>query len=834
MMKKILFFVGFAMISFSSIAQIPTVSIQESVPICNPGDCVDLTATYSDVKETSSYSVQSIPFNTPFALTGGTVMDNTSDDKWSPTFNLPFNFCFYGQVYNKLLVGSNGVITFDIAGEVLGGTQSPSGMCPFSFSTSIPNSSFPIKNAIYGVYQDTDIRSVLLTNPDVQNVNYYIEGNAPNRIVVVNFNQLPQFQCNNSVGLQTSQIVLYETSNVIEVYVQRREACTSWQGGVGVIGIQNQAGSLATVPPGRNTGNWSATNEAWRFSPDGISSGQISWYANEVLISGSEGQNTITVCPNDSTTYKAEVSYPQCDNSEVVIFDSVVKSPESFVLNNEPKDLVLCTTASAPYTFDLTKESEYMLDGVESFYYDIVYFTSYDDAFNYTDPILSPEAYLSNGAEEIYVRVDDLFITSCTQIRSFNLIAQESFSGTINYPVAYICNDIPGTYLPQNTALAGGTYQAIPAGLAIDSITGEILPSASAVGTYNVYYHLDATDTCSAYDTPYFVFSVLESTETPTILSNPATCTTDGTSFISNYNPALVYIINPIGPFVNASGQILNMMNDVSYTVIASNGDCDSATSIPFMKEEMLANSVDPTIAPTTNWTEQIFAGNTVSLSDLQIEGNSIKWYDLAVEGSELANSTLLIDNVSYFASQTTCDIESTNRLEILVNRISDDIQVLAPGSTVGDLIASPSSGRIARWYLTETDEIPLTDTETLVDGIYYVEEYSASVRSSANVQEYISNRVPVEVQVSALSISGFESKPLLIYPNPSRGIFTINSDMELLKISIYDILGKEIQSRIINRGETTIDLTKFQSGIYLLKAFSESKEPFVYKVIKQ
>ena len=62
-MKKILFSASFILVSFIVVAQIPTVSIQTPAPVCNPGDCVDLTAIYSDVKETTSYSVQSISYN---------------------------------------------------------------------------------------------------------------------------------------------------------------------------------------------------------------------------------------------------------------------------------------------------------------------------------------------------------------------------------------------------------------------------------------------------------------------------------------------------------------------------------------------------------------------------------------------------------------------------------------------------------------------------------------------------------------------------------------------------------------------------------------------------
>ena len=155
-------------------------------------------------------------------------------------------------------------------------------------------------------------------------------------------------------GLQTSQIVLYETSNIIEVYVQDRTPCTSWQGGVGVIGIQNESGTIAHVPPGRNTGSWSAHNEAWRFTPDGnINTEEISWYENNVLIPGSIGQATITVCPTVSTVYTASVRYRQCNNVDNIITDQITVGPEPFPLTNEPEDILICTNDSPPYIVDI-------------------------------------------------------------------------------------------------------------------------------------------------------------------------------------------------------------------------------------------------------------------------------------------------------------------------------------------------------------------------------------------------------------------------------------------------------------------------------------------------
>src|SRR5690606_11874347 len=164
-------------------------------------------------------------------------------------------------------------ITFSIAG--FGGIYPPSGGAGFSFSQPIPynapGSGLPYKAAIFGVLQDTNA-SQAGTNPPSppgSQITYEIVGEYPCRTLVFNIYIIGQFSCNQSVGVQTSQVVLYEGTNIIDVYIENRTPCTTWQNGVGLVGVQNETGTIGIAPPERNTGAWSAQEEAWRFTPDG-------------------------------------------------------------------------------------------------------------------------------------------------------------------------------------------------------------------------------------------------------------------------------------------------------------------------------------------------------------------------------------------------------------------------------------------------------------------------------------------------------------------------------------------------------------------------------------
>ncbi|RZJ35174.1 MAG: T9SS type B sorting domain-containing protein [Flavobacterium sp.] len=282
-----------------------------TVDLCPADNCVELSATYTDSGDTTNYNVLPIPFAPPFPFTGGTQVSVNTDDIWSPVITLPFNFCFFGTNYTSIQVGSNGVLTFN--------PEPSPGYCPWPFTQTIPNTTFPIRNAIYGVYQD--INPATSTAPLIHNINYQILGTAPCRTFVVNYYQNAQFSCGTSVGLQTSQIVLYETSNIIDVYVKDRTSCTSWNSGSGLIGIQNAAGTQAHFPPGRNTGTWEAHNEAWRFNPAGASNVSFAWLMDGVFYSS---EPTINVCIDDTTTMTAQAIYTGCGGTTTTTTDTVI------------------------------------------------------------------------------------------------------------------------------------------------------------------------------------------------------------------------------------------------------------------------------------------------------------------------------------------------------------------------------------------------------------------------------------------------------------------------------------------------------------------------------
>lgn len=70
------------------------------------------------------------------------------------------------------------------------------------------------------------------------------------------------------------------------------------------------------------------------------------------------------------------------------------------------------------------------------------------------------------------------------------------------------------------------------------------------------------------------------------------------------------------------------------------------------------------------------------------------------------------------------------------------------------------------------------------------------------------------------LSKSEMEIKKVKVYPNPTTGIFTINSQNLLgNKITVTDLNGRIIFSNIVTEKSTIVDLSKYSKGVYTLKS---------------
>lgn len=315
---------GALLTSAQSMAQCPGVwffgaehrqsEIYDTVANCAHPEIILQSQAFVPVQRfNGNYLVEEIPYNPPEAFRGAgyTQLPIGTDDNFDAnSIAIDFPFVFFGETKTSATVGANGLITFTpgVATEIGTGAT-----CPWSYSKGLPWSSANtgsgnppspltyMMDAIYGVYEDT----YPSTSPNLTPAPHGIFKSAANpndfpcRHVTVSWDSVAQFSCN--AMKESYQIVFYEGTNIIEVHVKDRNVCTGWNGGNGIIGIQNATGLtqvstknnhngsftdwIEPNSPGyfvpSNIGNPFTTdlhNRAWRFTPQGTTRQNKSWY----------------------------------------------------------------------------------------------------------------------------------------------------------------------------------------------------------------------------------------------------------------------------------------------------------------------------------------------------------------------------------------------------------------------------------------------------------------------------------------------------------------------------------------------------------------------------
>jgi hypothetical protein len=154
-----------------------------------------------------------------------------------------------------------------------------------------------------------------------------------------------------------------------------------------------------------------------------------------------------------------------------------------------------------------------------------------------------------------------------------------SAAAIISYTGSPWCKTITTSRTVTRTGTSGGTYSAIPAGLTISSMSGSIIPSSSAPGTYTVRYTIAASGGCAAVIATATVTITAAPTATIGYINSPYCRTiTTAQSVSQTGTTGGVYSSSPSGLSINAStGAIIPSTSTagtytVSYTIAASGG----------------------------------------------------------------------------------------------------------------------------------------------------------------------------------------------------------------------------------------------------------------------
>lgn len=158
-----------------------------------------------------------------------------------------------------------------------------------------------------------------------------------------------------------------------------------------------------------------------------ITGATYEWFKDNVLITDA---NSYFYDVNEPGEYRVRMKFA---NDAQFSDTSIVESFPPLNIN-EPEDLY-----NSSLVFNLNNNNSIILNGQDPLDFEINYFTTLLDAQNFINNIGNPTTYAGFDGEQIFVRIDDVISSLCTEIKSFGLyqtLSNDLFAGDsmVYYP----------------------------------------------------------------------------------------------------------------------------------------------------------------------------------------------------------------------------------------------------------------------------------------------------------------------------------------------------------------------------------------------------------------
>lgn len=281
----------------------------------------------------------------------------------------------------------------------------------------------------------------------------------------------------------------------------------------------------------------------------------------------------------------------------------------------------------------------------------------------------------------------------------------------------------------------------------------------------------------------------------------------------------------PLAEFEN-----LTSLQHISQLIFVGAGAKVYIDNVYFSNEPVVVIPTDPTVAaptPTlpqanvlsmfsnaytnvpvdtwkTDWSDATFL-------DVQIAGNDTKKYtSLNFVGIETVTSQLNVAAMSYF----NVDVWSPGFTVFKVKLVDFGANGIFQGGDDVEHELTFNNPTQGQWV---TLSIPLADFTGLVTKEHIAQLIFVGGGAKVYVDNVYFSNVP-------LGIEDFKTSSVKMYPNPVSDIFNVSSDKTIENITFYNMLGQQVITMNSSKSTEAIDLSNFQSGVYIVKVTVDGK----------
>ncbi|SHM56423.1 DUF7948 domain-containing protein [Flavobacterium xanthum] len=328
--------------------------------------------------------------------------------------------------------------------------------------------------------------------------------------------------------------------------------------------------------------------------------------------------------------------------------------------------------------------------------------------------------------------------------------------------------------------------------------SGTLLSNSTSLQNGMTYYATQTINTCES-ERIGITISIVNTPATPTANANQNFCKKEN---------ARLSAIQIAGQDLNWYETNFSAISLPNSTLLENNKSYYASQTIGCESDRIaILIRIYDTPPPTGNTNQQFCIDENAQISNLNILGSNIKWYDALTNGTALAETTVLSNGVTYYATQTLNDCES-EKIAITVTIQDTQIPIGNPNQTFciqeNTKISNIAiEGQNIKWYTS------LSSLTTLSESI--VLENEMTYYASQTINNCESLRTPITVNILEATNAGCLD---LVDELPYPKFFTPNGDgfndtwtinFAYLKpntgIKIFDRYGKLIT--VLNQNET-------------------------------
>ena len=331
------------------------------------------------------------------------------------------------------------------------------------------------------------------------------------------------------------------------------------------------------------------------------------------------------------------------------------------------------------------------------------------------------------------------------------------------------------------------------------------------------------------------------------------------------YNNTVVYknkgVIPTSGTLTfNHSPNVTLLTNSATSSVSTTNGftldytnllpfetrTIDLSFSVPTIPTVSLGDNVQTTSSITSTVIDVIASNNTYELNNV-IEGSYDPNDINEAHGNEILFTDFGSDDYLYY----TIRFQNTGTANANFISIIDNLPTELDGNSLVMLHASHNynltrKGSELKWFFENINLVPSSVNNANSQGyvtfkikptagytVGTIIENSAEIYFDYNPAIY-TNIFETEF-VNALSNESYNILDFAVYPNPANNMVTIQNknNAVISKVTLVDILGKNIQTSTFNSSEVSMDISNLNAGIYFIEIYSNEVKT-IKKIIKK